>query len=264
MARYKSIVAYDGTDFRGFQRQAGGVATVQATLEAALSAIGWHGESLLAAGRTDAGVHAAGQVVAFDLEWKHSSDALAAALNANLPVEIAVVDAQRVEADFHPRFWASSRTYRYHLYLAPHRDPLRHRYSWRRWPGPKLEPMNDLAGNLLGRNDFGAFGQAPIEGGHTERTLLSACWEAMSDEVVFEVRADAFLQHMVRRLVDALVAVGEGMVEPAQVLGLMNRPDLRWERGLAPAKGLVLASVEYANVESLNLERGASSPHAGN
>jgi tRNA pseudouridine38-40 synthase len=245
VARYKSIVAYDGTEFQGFQRQTPDVATIQATLEEALRSIGWRGESLLAAGRTDAGVHARGQVIAFDLEWNHATIDLTAAINANLPDSVAVRGSQAVADDFHPRFGARRRTYRYCLYLAEHRDPLRYRYAWRRWPSPDLDAMNGVARWMVGRHDFGAFGKPPAVEGHTRRSVFRASWQATGDEATFEICGDAFLQHMVRKLVDACVAVGEGICEWDEVLELLDQSQRRWERGMAPAKGLVLDSVDY-------------------
>src|SRR5438552_2845331 len=123
MARYKAIIEYDGTDFLGFQRQAVG-RTIQAELEAALQRLGWKGKAVLGAGRTDTGVHARGQVIAFDLDWKHGEGDLLRALNANLPVDLAVKSAAECAPDFHPRFAAQARRYRYTLYNAPVRSPL--------------------------------------------------------------------------------------------------------------------------------------------
>jgi len=247
VARYQSIIAYDGTEFSGFQRQAAGTLTVQAAIEASLRAIGWQGESLLAAGRTDAGVHARGQVVAYDLDWAHSAEALTAALNANLPDSIGVKGTQAAGDDFHPRFQARSRCYQYRLLLAPTRDPLAERYAWRRWPGPDLKPMRAVATALIGRHDFRAFGPAPIEGGHTLRMVFRAEWRSGGGRLTFEIAADAFLQHMVRRIVAASVAAGEGRARVDEIVGLIDAPQARWQGVLAPARGLTLQAVTYDN-----------------
>ncbi len=136
MARYQVILSYDGTGFCGFQRQAKDRKgrSLQAEFEAALSRIGWQGKSILAAGRTDTGVHAQGQVVAFDLEWRHTLQDLRAALNANLPSSMAVRTAAQVRENFHPRYDALSRRYQYRIFCQESRDPLRDRFSWRIWP----------------------------------------------------------------------------------------------------------------------------------
>lgn len=113
--RYQVILAYDGTGFKGFQKQAR-TRTVQLVVEEALRKIGWQGKSVLGAGRTDTGVHALGQVVAFDLDWSHGTQDLLNALNANLPPDVSARDVRVVAPDFHPRFDASSRSYRYNLF----------------------------------------------------------------------------------------------------------------------------------------------------
>ena len=133
MARYQVILAYDGTRFLGSQRQANS-RTVQGELEKALRKVGWSGTSVLIAGRTDAGVHASGQVAAFDFDWSYADDVLGRALNANLPVDMAVREVRVAADDFHPRFDASSRRYRYRLFCQPVRDPLRETLAWRTWP----------------------------------------------------------------------------------------------------------------------------------
>jgi tRNA pseudouridine38-40 synthase len=246
MADYKSIIAYDGTDFQGFQRQKAGVRTVQSVLEDGLRAVGWEERSLQAAGRTDAGVHAKGQVIAYELPWKHSAVKLTQALNANLPADVSVVSSESVEADFHPRFSAKSRRYRYTLIVAPVRDPLRARYSWRIWPRPNIEAMQTAAGLLIGEHDFAAFGTAPIPGGQTLRTVTRADWKRTKDELCFEIEANAFLYHMVRRLVGALIEVGTGRKAIEEVSVFLDRPSVRWEGSLAPAQGLCLEAVDYS------------------
>ena len=123
MARYQIILAYDGTGFLGSQRQAGS-RTAQSELEKALRKLGWHGQTVYLAGRTDTGTHASGQVAAFDLDWLHDLKELQDALNAHLPRDMAVWAVQTAADDFHPRFDASSRCYRYRLFCASVRDPL--------------------------------------------------------------------------------------------------------------------------------------------
>lgn len=246
MANYKSIIAYDGTAFQGFQRQKPETRTVQAVLEDGLRSVGWEGSSLIAAGRTDAGVHAKGQVIAYEMSWKHSSNKLTKALNANLPGDISVVSTEAVEADFHPRFSARSRNYRYTLIVAPVRDPLRERYTWRIWPKPIIEAMQAAAGLLIGEHDFVAFGSAPIPGGHTLRNVMRADWKHKKDEMCFEIEANAFLYRMVRRLVGALTEVGSGRIPIEEITELLDDPFARWEGPVAPAQGLCLEMVSYS------------------
>jgi tRNA pseudouridine38-40 synthase len=261
MARYQVVLAYDGTDFLGSQRQASS-RTVQSELEKALRKISWQGKSILLAGRTDTGTHASGQVAAFDLDWGHGSDKLQDALNAHLPGDMAVRDVKAAADDFHPRFDATSRCYRYRLFCAGVRDPLRERYAWRVWPA--VTDLTPLAGIWPGTHDFAAFGTPPRPGGNTVRTVMSAEWKKQGDEWIFDIQADAFLYRMVRRLVYVQVAVGQARL-PTETLALAleNRPEVsprgsargvrkgtqgKIPAGLAPASGLTLIEVRYDNL----------------
>ncbi|HUH98425.1 MAG TPA: tRNA pseudouridine(38-40) synthase TruA [Anaerolineales bacterium] len=246
MARYKLILAYDGTAFSGSQRQAKH-RTVQGELEKALRQLGWPGRSVTLAGRTDTGVHASGQVAAFDFEWQHGLEHLRAALNANLPVEIAVTEAEVAGGKFHPRFDAKSRRYRYRLYCQTVRDPLREKMAWRIWPPVSGEGLVETAKILLGRHDFSAFGSPSREQSSTVRTVLDSAWQRSGDEWQYEVRADAFLYRMVRRLVFVQVAVAQGKVLKETVAEALERPRSKKEipAGLAPAHGLTLVEVAY-------------------
>jgi tRNA pseudouridine38-40 synthase len=248
MAHYQVILAYDGTGYQGYQRQPKihGSLTIQGVFEEALQRLGWQGQAILAAGRTDAGVHASGQIVAFDLEWKHSPEELQAALNAHLPHDVVVQSLQPTAPDFHPRYDASARKYRYCIYCRPVPDPLRERYAWRVWPAVELEPLQQAAGILVGRHDFAAFGTPPRAGGSTIRTVSFAGWHPEDGELVFEIIGDAFLYHMVRRLVYKQVAVGLGRLKVEQLAALLQSPPLFAVQGLAPARGLVLVEVTYA------------------
>lgn len=252
MARYQVILAYDGTLFEGSQRQVNS-RTVQGELEKALRKVGWSGTSVLIAGRTDTGVHATGQVAAFDLDWSHADGELVNALNAYLPADAAVREARIARDDFHPRFDAASRRYRYRLFCQPVRDPLREKLAWRTWPAVDGECLVQTAALLMGRHDFAAFGSPTTPKGTTVRTVIKAEWQSVSaDEWQFEVQADAFLYRMVRRLVFVQVAVAQGrssveamarsLAEQAQGPGKADLPS-----GLAPAHGLTLVEVTYGS-----------------
>ena len=252
MARYQIILAYDGTGFLGSQRQACS-RTAQSELEKALRKLGWHGQTVSLAGRTDTGTHASGQVAAFDLDWGHGLEKLQDALNAHLPRDMAVREVKAASDGFHPRFDASSRSYRYRLFCTSVRDPLRERYAWRVWP--TVSDLAHLANIWPGTHDFGAFGSPPRSGGSTVRTVIAARWQQEADEWIFEIQADAFLYRMVRRLVYAQVAVGQAKLS-AKILAraLDNRSDIRQEAqaqipaGLAPGCGLTLVEVSYDNL----------------
>jgi tRNA pseudouridine38-40 synthase len=254
MARYQLTLAYDGTDFFGSQRQAS-KRTVQGELEKALGRLGWTGRSVLMSGRTDAGVHAMGQVAAFDLDWSHSDEELVRALNASLPSDVAIQRAWIAPAQFHPRFDALSRCYRYRLFCQPVRNPIRERFAWRVWPSLRGEALAKTAKLFLGMHDFSAFGSSTTPGGGTVRTVMKAEWSETSEtkgEWQFEVQADAFLYRMVRRLVFVQVAVAQGKVSVEEVSRSLEHQAAAGKRsdtlpaGLAPAHGLALVEVAYA------------------
>ncbi len=218
--RVRAIVAYDGTDYAGFQRQVE-VPTVQEELEKALKQTTQVVTSVVAAGRTDAGVHAAGQVVAFATSWRHTLEDLRRAMNAVLPRDIGVLAVEEVESDFHPRFDARRRHYRYRVFNAPIRWPLSRRYSLH-VPYPlDLGAMDEAARTLVGEHDFATFGQPP-KGSITVRQVFRAEWSAEpgykgpfgSDPgegtwLTFDIEANAFLYRMVRSLVGTMLDVGQ-------------------------------------------------------
>lgn len=247
MARYQINLTYDGTDFVGSQRQLRS-RTVQRELEKVLEKLNWKGASVLIAGRTDTGVHASGQVAAFDLEWKHSLVDLENALNANLPRDLAVTQVRMVAGEFHPRFDATARTYVYRLFCQPARDPLRERFAWRVWPA--ISDLEELAEIWLGEHDFAGYGTAPSPGRSTIRTVMAANWRFMNNEWQFEIQANAFLYHMVRRIVHAQVSVAHGKITKNDlIMALENNMVL--PSGLAPACGLTLVEVSYDVLERL-------------
>jgi tRNA pseudouridine38-40 synthase len=244
MARYQVILAYDGTGFTGSQRQANS-RTVQGELEKALRHLGWSDRTILMAGRTDTGVHATGQVAAFDFEWTHSADKLLWALNADLPSDLVIRSLSPVAAGFHPRFDATSREYRYRVYFEPLRDPLRDKYLWRTWPAVDEDALKRIASIFLGKHDFAAIGSRTTPKGTTVRTVTKAEWKKMPDgEWQFEVRADAFLYRMVRRLVFVQVAVAQGRCPLEKVQHALSKQGILLA-GLAPAHGLTLVEVTY-------------------
>ncbi len=243
MARYQLKIAYDGTSFSGYQRQ-GELRTVQGEIEHALRRLNWAGQTIFAAGRTDTGVHASGQVISFDYEWQHGCEALQNALNAQLPNDIAVHAVKVAGDDFHPRYNATSRCYHYRIYCQPQRNPLLNRFSWRVWPPVDGSQMQAAAQVLLGTHDFSAFGKAPQPGGHTIRTIFEAEWFQNSEEYCFKIHANAFLYHMVRKIVFLLVRIGQDKwtVEKLQA-GVENQEHQL--PGLAKPHGLSLVAVQY-------------------
>jgi len=246
MARYQVILAYDGARFCGSQVQAKS-RTVQGELEKSLRKLGWSGKSVLMAGRTDTGVHSTGQVAAFDFEWAHSTEKLFKALNTYLPFDLVIRNLSLASADFHPRFDAASRQYRYRLFCESIRDPLRAKFLWRVWPPVDGDALIQNAGIFLGTHDFAAFGSPTTPKGTTVRTVIKAEWKKMPDgEWQFEVRADAFLYRMARRLVFVQVSLAQGKVPLEKVQNALEKQE-KLPAGLAPAHGLTLVEVTYGS-----------------
>ena len=246
MARYQVILAYDGAGFTGSQVQANS-RTVQGELERALRNLGWSDRTVIMAGRTDTGVHATGQVAAFDFEWAHSADKLLGALNADLPSDLVVRSLFTASANFHPRFDAVSREYRYRVFFDQIRAPLREKFLWRAWPDVDGDALKRNADLFLGTHDFAAIGSPMKPKGTTVRTVTKAEWKKMPDgEWQFEVKADAFLYRMVRRLVYVQVSVAQGRCSVEKVRNaLLKQGQLL--AGLAPAHGLTLVEVTYGS-----------------
>jgi tRNA pseudouridine38-40 synthase len=244
MAHYKLILAYDGTRFQGYQRQ-GSKRTVQSELESTLRNLGWQGRSILSAGRTDTGVHAEGQVAAFDLDWQHEIRELQRALNSNLPDDISVREVSVAPEGFHPRFDASGRVYAYRIFCDEVRDPLREYFSWRVWPSPDPEVLRQAAGLLLGQHDFRVFGSPMQKGASTERIMWESRWTSrQTGEWVYEIRGNAFLYHMVRRTVFLLVRAGQRKIS-LEDLEEALRTGKKVMPGMAPPNGLTLVRVDY-------------------
>jgi tRNA pseudouridine38-40 synthase len=237
--RYRATVEYDGTDFAGFQAQPG-VRTVQGELEAALSRLtGGIRSPVDGAGRTDAGVHAQGQVIAFTYSGRLTAAELERALAALVPPDVAIRDLRRVPIGFHPRRAARYREYRYTVWNGP-RSPLRERTAL----GVRV-PLDDAAmaraaSALIGRHDFSAFGAADRQ---PVRTIRLIRVRRAGSLVTIDVAADAFLRGMVRRIVAVLLEVGRGKMEEREVAAILvsRRPALNG--AVAPARGLCLRRV---------------------
>ncbi len=246
MYRYLAVLEYDGTAFSGSQIQSG-QRTVQGELETALARLDERPVSTVFAGRTDAGVHAQGQVAAFDLSGRREAQEVAEALCGLLPADVAAREVARAPAGFSPRHWAERRRYRYRLILGRRRSPLRERYAYRVATELDLEAAGHVAERFLGRHDFGAFGRAP-QGGSTERTLYRLELDSSDECLDVVVEADAYLRRMVRRLVGTLVDVGRGKTDWREAAKAVDGEDPR--RGSAvgpalPAHGLTLEAVAY-------------------
>ncbi len=241
--KFWAKIEYDGTDFYGFQVQAQ-ARTVQGELERAIYAVTGHRVRVTAAGRTDRGVHAQGQVIVFKVPWQHGLDDLQRALNATLAADVVVREIGEAARGFHPRFSATGRVYRYTLLNRPIRSPLARRMAWQVWPQLDRERMIAATRCLVGEHDFATFGRPP-KGKNTVRRVLRAEWKEQSPFLFFEIEANAFLYRMVRNIVGALVQVGWGQLSPEEFAALLPARDRSLIKLVAPPQGLCLIQVNY-------------------
>jgi len=247
MRTIRMTVQYDGTDFAGFQVQSGR-RTVQGELEDALDRVTGAPTRIVGAGRTDAGVHAAGQVISFVTQSILEPVTLRRAANAVLPEDVAILDAAEATMGFNARYSARSRAYRYTVWNAEIRSAPDHRYThhWRHFLD--VESMDEAVQRLVGRHDFAAFSTASHgreRPQSTERSLYRAHWWREGARVCLEVVADAFLPHMVRNLVGTLLLVGMHQATPDKMVEILASGDRRRAGVTAPAKGLCLTHVQY-------------------
>ena len=274
---FRAMIAYDGTDFLGFQWQTKG-RTVQGVLETALTRVTQTHSRVIGAGRTDAGVHAQGQVIGFQALWRHPLEDLQRALNAVLPADLAVQQLEEAEPGWHPRFSATRRQYRYTVLNRPLRSPLDRRYAHQVAQPLDLSALNAGAAALGGEHDFASYGQAmvraarpansegdnePVGGGSTVRRVFKAEWQQQGAWFVFDIVGNAFLRGMVRSIVGTLLQVGterpgphgeagagwpvEGPAYSAgqRVAAILEGRDRALAAPPAPACGLCLMRVFY-------------------
>jgi tRNA pseudouridine38-40 synthase len=246
VTRWKAVCAYDGTAFAGWQSQPGGVG-IQDVIESRLAAIAKAPVRIHASGRTDAGVHARGQVFHFDLAWRHGADRLLAALRVGLPPTLLIKSIRLVSGDFHARFTAIGKRYEYRLFLG-HPDPFIRPFVWAldRPTQPDLAAMRRAAKILCGRHDFAAFSAfTGEEREDTVRSLRRLDIVRRGRGVTIVAEADGFLYKMVRSLVGALVAVGYGKLTPEDLGRFLAAARRTPAVETAPPQGLFLVRVDY-------------------
>ena len=245
MPRYKLLIEYHGTPFVGWQRQDNGV-SVQGELETAIFRLSGEPVTVTAAGRTDAGVHATGQVVHFDLAKDFSADRIQGGLNFHLrPHPIAVREAQMVGGDFHARFSALGRSYLYRI--VNRRAPLAIDRDRAWWVAARLDAdaMAEAAGHLLGRHDFTSFRAAACQANSPDKTLNVLEVVRIGEEIRVTAKARSFLHHQVRNMVGTLKLVGEGKWPPAAVQTALEARDRAAAGPTAPPDGLYFTEVTY-------------------
>jgi len=247
LSRYRALIEYDGTAYAGYQRQAV-QQTVQGELENALYTVVHQPVTISSAGRTDTGVHAQGQVISFEIDWRHGVEKLQRAINVNLPKDIVILQINETRLDFHPRYDARQRAYEYHIYNTAVRSPIRRYRSWHVRQPLAIDKMNQAAMTLIGVQDFATFGQPP-QGNITTRELFAAQWRMDRELLIFSIKANAFLYRMVRSIVGSLVMVGRGEWTVGQFIEVLQAQDRGRSAAVAPAHGLYLVDVTYEDDE---------------
>ena len=243
------VIAYDGSDFGGWQRQKN-ARSVQEELEKALTIMHKHPVSVTGAGRTDAGVHARGQVAGFftDIETIPAQK-FALALNKLLPHDIRIMDALDAPVDFHARFDASRRTYRYFFSTDRQADPFSIRYTWHLHRVPRIDILNAMAQVIIGEQDFSAFASAQDPSPSKYRFVESSVFWAESDKIVYQISANAFLWRMVRSLVGTMIFIerdaADAEIARSAMKRILDSKDRKQAGPTAPPYGLFLWSVEY-------------------
>jgi tRNA pseudouridine38-40 synthase len=239
---YRLDIEYDGTDFSGWQQQPN-ARTVQECLERAVAELFGETLAVIGAGRTDAGVHASGQVAHFRTHRERSLKTVKQALNALLPDDIRIKDANFAQGDFHARFSACWRGYRYRIACQP--MAIGKSYFWA-CPHPlDIDRMQLAIPYILGNRQFKSFAHAREEERHYLSTVYSARWRKTDQFYEFEIEANRFLHGMVRLLVGTFVDIGRGKIEPVRLTEILQAQDVRKAGPKAPARGLTLISVNY-------------------
>jgi len=243
---FKLTIEYDGTQYCGWQRQPNGL-SIQQTIETALQTMCHQRITLIGSGRTDAGVHARGQVANFHTDANISPEAFQKGLNSLLPEDVVIRECSLVPDTFHARFDVKSKIYRYQIRNHPIPDAIGRQYAW--WLRSPLDvnAMKKASLHFVGRKDFKAFEGTGSPRAHSIRNVMNAtCDQNAADKLIFiEIEAEGFLRYMVRNIVGTLVAVGMGKITPEQIAPLFETKDRNQAPPTAPAHGLCLIRVNY-------------------
>lgn len=249
MRRIRLVVAYDGTNYHGWQVQPGAV-TVEQVLNEALSQLMGEEIAVIGASRTDSGVHSRGNVAVFDTENRMAADKVCLAVNQRLPEDVRVLSSEEVALDWHPRKRRCVKTYEYKIYNQRVEMPDKRLYTYFFYYKLDLEAMRQGAAYLLGEHDFKSFCSARTQVTDTVRTVYSLSVERDREDVVtLRIKGSGFLYNMVRIIAGTLIQVGAGRLAPEEVGNMLAARDRRAAGPTAPAKGLTLAGMEYEGEE---------------
>jgi tRNA pseudouridine38-40 synthase len=238
------VLSYDGSEFSGWQVQPGR-RTIQDTIECALETILKEKTRIHAAGRTDAGVHAFGQVATFNTGSVIPTDALLRAINSLLPADIAVASAQDARLDFHPRYSAKSKTYIYAVSLSPVKNPLLSRYALHIKHNLDIEAMENAAHFFFGEHDFASFMGVGTPVKSTVRHVMESAIFVNGNMLYYAIKGNGFLRHMVRNIVGTLLEVGKKKIDPSDIKKIIDSRNRAEAGPTTPPQGLYLVSVEY-------------------
>jgi tRNA pseudouridine38-40 synthase len=242
MQNYRLVISYDGTDYHGWQRQPE-KKTVQGFIEEALTKITQKKITLIGAGRTDAGVHAQGQVANFKANTSVSEEELLRALNSILPGDVRIISLKKADMNFHARKMAKSKIYQYRIFNSPDIPPFLHRYVLY-WPSAlNIKRMKEAASFFKTKADFTAFSSNRLL--NPVRKIIASRIEKKGKEIIYTVEADGFLRYMVRTIVGTLLEVGRGKLLPEQIEEIFKEQNRSLAGPTAPAKGLCLMKVIY-------------------
>ncbi|MCL2592583.1 MAG: tRNA pseudouridine(38-40) synthase TruA [Defluviitaleaceae bacterium] len=237
-------LAYDGTNYHGWQRQENAI-SIQERLEDAISKVCKTEISVIGASRTDTGVHALGQRAMFAKNSNIPIEKFTYAINTQLGSDISVVKSEAVADDFHPRFSAKNKTYRYKIYNAPFRNPILRNYSWHVYHDLALEKMKEAAKYIIGEHDFSCFCASGGQAKTTVRTVYNLSLSKENNEICIDINGNGFLYNMVRIIAGTLVYAGMSKIEPKSIKDIILSKD-RTRAGItAPPQGLTLMEINY-------------------
>lgn len=244
MKRIMLTVAYDGTAYHGWQIQPNGV-TIEEKLNHALSSLTGEEIRVIGASRTDAGVHALGNLAVFDTESRIAAGKFAAALNARLPEDIRIMKSEEVADDFHPRHCNTKKTYEYRIYMNQFENPIGRNYAHFVYVPLDIDKMQRAADYLIGEHDFKSFCAVGAQVLTTVRTVYEAEFRKEGDYLIFKISGNGFLFNMVRIIMGTLLEIGRGNMEPETMQSILQEKDRQKAGPTAPARGLMLIGYEF-------------------
>lgn len=249
MKRVRIVVAYDGTNYCGWQIQPNGI-TVEEVLNREISRLTGEDIHIIGASRTDSGVHALGNVAVFDTESRIPPERMAYAINQRMPEDIVIVRSEEVPADWHPRYRDGiTKTYEYHIYNQSVPNPLKRRYSTYISFPLDVGRMREGAAYLAGEHDFASFCNVRTNASDTVRTIYDICITSAGPDITIRVRGNGFLYNMVRIIAGTLIRVGRGFYAPEKIKDILDAKERTADGATAPPNGLVLVEIDYGKTD---------------